>query len=327
VPVSRQTVQKGRWKDDSCRFRDDQVSFTVSGYTIYERLGSGARATIWLAENQRTGEMVALKRVVRRATDDDRFLIQAQNDFEISHKLTHPYLRKSYELRRVRKLFQTRELHILMEYVDGRTLEQVGALGTHGILGIFVRVAHGLDALHQMGYIHTDIKPNNIMIGNDGEVKIIDFGLSCKIGQIKERIQGTPDYIAPEQVERRIPLDQRTDVYNFGATLYWAITGQNFPTVMPSKKRSTGIDLAGPKEAQLPEDLNPNVPTALSRLVMDCCKQNPQDRPGSMGEVIRRLELAQHILDKNQATLTGPAIRGKRGPMQTLSSPSGDTVA
>lgn len=303
------------------------MSFSVSGYTIYERLGTGARATIWLAENQRTGEMVALKRVVRRATDDDRFLVQAQNDFEISRQVNHPYLRKSFELRRIRRLFQTRELHILMEYVDGRTLEQIGPLGTHGLLGIFTRVAHGLDALHQMGYVHTDIKPPNIMVGNDGEVKIIDFGLSCPLGHIKERIQGTPDYIAPEQVERRIPLDQRTDVYNFGATLYWAITGKAFPTVMPSKKRSTGIDLLGPREVVPPEQVNPNVPTALSRLVLDCCKVNPQERPANMQEVIRRIELAQHILDKNQATLTGPAIRGKRGPMEPLSASSGDSAS
>ncbi len=303
------------------------MSFTVPGYTIYERLGTGARATIWLAENQRTGEMVALKRVCRRATDDDRFLIQAVNDYDISRQLNHPYLRRSFEMRRMRRLFRTRELHILMEYVDGRTLEQVGPLGTHGLLGIFLRVAHGLEALHQMGYIHTDMKPNNVMIGNDGEVKIIDFGMACKIGHVKERIQGTPDYIAPEQVERRIPLDQRTDVYNFGATLYWAITGQNYPTVMPSKKRRSGYDLVGPKQALPPEQINPNVPTALSRLVMDCCRANPQERPGNMAEVIRRLELAQHILDKNQATLTGPAIRGKRGPMQAITSPSGDTAA
>ncbi len=301
------------------------MSFTVPGYTIYERLGTGARATIWLAENQETGEMVALKRVVRRATEDDRFLVQAINDYEISGKVNHPYLRKSFDMRRVRRFFQTKELHILMEYVDGRTLEEVGALGTHGLLGIFMRVAHGLDALHQMGFIHTDIKPNNIMVGNDGEVKIIDFGLACRIGKIKERIQGTPDYIAPEQVERRVPLDQRTDVYNLGATLYWAVTGKHYPTVMPSKKRSTGIDLVGPKEATPPEQINPNVPTALSRLVLDCCSPQPQNRPANMSEVVRRLELAQHILDKNEATLTGPAVRGKRGPMQTWSA--GDSAA
>lgn len=271
--------------------------------------------------------MVALKRVVRHATDDDRYLVQAQTDYEMSRKLDHPYLRKSFELRRIRRFFQTRELHILMEYVDGRTLEEIGPLGTHGLLGIFMRVAHGLDAMHQAGYIHTDIKPNNIMVGNDGEVKIIDFGLSCPIGHVKNRIQGTPDYIAPEQVGRRVPQDQRTDVYNFGATLYWCITGKHFPTVMPSKKRSTGIDLVGSREAVPPEEINPNVPTALSRLVLDCCRENPAERPPNMTEVIRRLELAQHILDKNEATLTGPAVRGKRGPMQTSSTSSGDSAA
>jgi len=302
------------------------VSFTVPGYTIYERIGTGARSTIWLVADRQTGEQFALKRVIRRATDDDRYLVQAQNDFTVSSQLNHPYLRRSLEMRRIRRLFQLKELHIRMEYVDGRTLEEIGPLGTHGLLGVFARVAHGLHALHQLGYVHADMKPNNILIGNDGEVKVIDYGQSCPIGHVKGRIQGTPDYIAPEQVERRVPLDQRTDVFNLGATLYWAITGQAYPTVMPSKKRRSGIDLVGPREAPPPEVLNPNVPAALSRLVMDCCKANPNERPADMVEVIRRLELAQHILDKNQATLTGPAIRGKRGPMQTLSASPGDSA-
>jgi len=298
----------------------------VPGYTVFERLGTGARATIWLVADQQTGEQFALKRVMRRASDDDRFMIQAENDYNISRQLNHPYLRRSFELRRLRRFLKLKEIHILMEYVDGRTLEQIGPLGTHGLLGIFIRVAHGLDALHQAGFVHTDIKPNNIMLGHDGEVKIIDFGQSCKIGHIKGRIQGTPDYIAPEQVERRLPLDQRTDVFNLGATLYWSITGQAFPTVIPSKKRSTGIDLLGPREAVPPEELNPNIPAALSRLVLDCCKENPKERPANMSEVVRRLEVAQHILDKNQATLTGPAIRGKRGPMEAVSDSGGGSA-
>lgn len=285
------------------------MSFTVSGYTIYERLGIGARSTIWLVSDQRTGEQFALKRVVRRATDDDRYINQALNDFAISVRLSHPALRRSIELRRIRKFFQLRELQILMEHVDGRTLEHIGPLGMHGLLRVFIKVADGLDALHQMGLVHADIKPNNILVGFNGEVKIIDFGQSCPIGHIKGRIQGTPDYIAPEQVERGIPLDQRTDVFNFGATLYWAITGSAFPTVLPSKKRAGGIDLVGPRETRLPEELNPNVPAALSKLIMDCCRGNPNDRPANMQEVHRRLELAQHVLDKNEQSLTGPATR------------------
>jgi serine/threonine-protein kinase len=285
------------------------LSFTVSGYTVYERLGTGARSTIWLVSEHRTGKLYALKRVVRRATDDDRFLNQAINDYDISSRLNHENLRQSYDIRRLRRLFQLRELHVVMEYVEGRSLEEIGPLGIHGLIGIFRSVAQGLDALHHAGYVHTDIKPNNVIIGDHGVVKIIDFGQSCPIGHIKGRIQGTPDYIAPEQVEKGIPLDQRTDVFNLGATLYWAVTGKNYPTVMPSKKRKTGIDLMGPRQAQPPEELNPNIPPALSRLVLDCCHNNPKDRPQNMSEVIRRLEVVQHILDKNEATLIGPATK------------------
>lgn len=303
------------------------MSFTVPGYTVYERLGTGARSTIWLVVDQHNGRQLALKRVVRRATDDDRFINQAINDYEISCKLNHPCLRRSFELRRVRRLFQLKELHILMEYVEGRSLEEIGALGIHGLTGIFVRVAEGLDALHQSGYVHTDMKPNNILIGARGEVKIIDFGQSCPIGHVKGRIQGTPDYIAPEQVERGIPLDQRTDVFNLGATLYWAITGQAYPTVLPSKRRREGIDLLMPRQAQPPHELNPNVPPAMSRLVMDCCQENPKNRPANMSEVIRRLQVVQHVLDKNDATLVGPMAsdQNTKNVIKTMiPSPSSD---
>ena len=285
------------------------MSFKVHGYTIYERLGTGARSTIWLVVNQRTGEQFALKRVVRRRpSDDDRFINQALNDFAVSSRVNHPVLRRSFELWRVRRLLKLKELHILMELVQGRTLEEIGALGTDGMLRLFIQVAQGLDALHQFSYVHTDIKPNNIMVTEDGEVKVIDFGQSCPIGHVKGRIQGTPDYIAPEQVEKGIPLTQRTDVFNLGATLYWAITG----------------DLVGPREAPPPEKLNPNVPTALSRLVMDCCQQNPKDRPAEMQEVIRRLEVTQHILDKNGVTLRGEPGSQAHGSVSTSSASSPD---
>lgn len=287
------------------------MSFSVPGYIIYERLGIGARSSIWLVADRETGEQFALKRVIRRATDDARFLVQAENDFEVSSKLDHPYLRRSYDIRRIRKLFSVKELHVIMEYVDGRTLEDIGPLGMHGLIGLFQKVAEGLEALHRLGYVHADMKPNNIMVGNDGQVKIIDFGQSCPIGHIKNRVQGTPDYMAPEQAQRGVPLTERTDIFNFGATLYWAITGKTFPTVMQSKKRATGIDLVGPREAPEPHELNPNVPTALSRLVMDCCQPTPKDRPSDMREVRFRLEVTQHILDKNGATLVGPVVRGR----------------
>lgn len=300
------------------------MNFSVPGFVIYERLGTGARSTIWLVVEQATGRQFALKRVRRRPTDDDRFLRQALNDYEVSSKVSHSVLRQSHRLWRVRRLLQLREIRILMELVEGRTLEQVGPMGTHGLLRIFIRVAEGLHAMHQQHFVHSDIKPNNILLADNGEVKVIDFGQSCPIGHVKGRIQGTPDYIAPEQVEKGMPLTQRTDVFNLGATLYWAVTGKAFPTVMPSQKRVGGIDLVGPREAPEPYEVNPKVPMALSRLIMDCCRPNPKDRPAGMPEVIRRLEVAQHVLDKNGVTLMGaPTVNGC-DPVPTSPLPSKD---
>ena len=296
------------------------MSFTVPGYTVYERVGIGARSTIWLVGHRDTGEQRILKRVLKRSADDDRFLAQAENEHTISSQFEHPYLRRTFEIRRIRRMLKIRELHLIMEYFDGRTLEDIGPLGKSGLTGIFIKVAQGIQALHEKEIVHADLKPNNILINEAGMVKIIDFGQSCPVGHVKGRIQGTPGYIAPEQVERGMPLDKTTDVYNFGATLYWAITGQPYPTVMPQKKRTVGIELAGPRTAPPAHDLNPNVPIALSRLVSDCCKTNPRERPSDFSEVLRRLSVTQELLDKNDGTLTGPVIRRKDSPDEVSSS-------
>jgi serine/threonine protein kinase len=302
------------------------VSLEVPGFTVIERLGTGARSSIWHVCDLRTGQRYALKRVRRRVTDDQRYLEQALNEFSVSVRFEHPNLRKSYEIRRIRKVFQLRELHVLMEYVDGVTLQQRGPKDIHDTIRIFKKVAEGLDALHQLGYVHADMKPNNILVGEkDDEVKIIDFGQSCPIGHIKERIQGTPDYIAPEQV-RRLPLDHRTDVFNYGATLYWLLAGKPFPTILPSHKRGSGIDLAGPREARPPHEIDERVPVSLSRLVMDCCHSNVKDRPPNMREIIRRLEVVEHVLERNQSGDSAPTPQ-KDSTDSLPAAQSGDSAA
>src|SRR5690606_35077399 len=109
---------------------------------------------------------------------------------------------------------------VLMEMVDGLTLEHYVPDNLIELCRIFQQTALGLHAMHEAGYVHADIKPNNILFMDDQRVKIIDFGQSCKADTVKDRIQGTPDYIAPEQVLRRA-ITPQTDVFNLGATMYW----------------------------------------------------------------------------------------------------------
>jgi serine/threonine protein kinase len=160
------------------------------------------------------------------------------------------------------------------------------------VLLIFRMVAGGLHAMHQRGYIHCDIKPNNILISESGMIKIIDLGQSCRIGTTKQRIQGTPDYIAPEQVRRKA-LNPRTDVFNLGATMYWALTGRNVPTLIP-KKDKFGFTI--PQERKAPHEIKKQLPLEVSKIVMDCVEERPQNRPANMMAIISRLDIIIHNL-------------------------------
>ncbi len=270
-------------------------------YTILEKLGKGAKSTIWKALDPSNGQIYTIKRVVRESDKDDRFFEQTETEYRISSKFTHPYLRKSFELIKIRKWLKIQELILVMEYVEGCTLKQANLSDIEEIINVFVKVAQGLDELHNLGYLHTDIKPKNILLIPHNGIKIIDFGQSCPIGYRKKRIQGTPDFMAPEQVERGI-LDQRTDVFNFGASLYWVLTGQNFPTTMPKHHHSSdSINIPQRiEDIPRPDQLNEDVPMALSKLVMDCCNYNINERPENMREVIARLEVAHHLYYKQK---------------------------
>ncbi|HYO08289.1 MAG TPA: serine/threonine-protein kinase [Tepidisphaeraceae bacterium] len=266
-------------------------------YEVLERLGEGARSTIYRVRDPVTGREFALKHVHRTEPKDIRFIEQMEAEFEISRQFTHPNLRRSFELKLVKTmLLKVSEAYLVMEYVDAKPLDVRPPSNMMDVIDTFIGAAQGLRAMHQMGYAHCDIKPNNILRNERGDVKVIDFGQSCKIGTVKERIQGTPDYIAPEQVTRR-PISVQTDVFNLGATLYWAITGKAIPTLYTVNKKGENSFLLDSK-IDTPADLNPRTPPAVSNLVMECIATKPSKRPADMDQMINRLELGKHILLK-----------------------------
>jgi len=267
----------------------------VPGYQVIEYLGSGARSTIWRVRDRRENRLYALKRVTKQPGDDNRFIEQAENEFRVAIQFDHPAVRKYYRRRRLRRWLRVEELHLLMELCEGTSCQANRPSQISSIVNIFLTVAQALAHMHSRGFVHADIKPNNIIVASNGTVKIIDFGQSCPMGAVKPRIQGTPDFIAPEQVHCR-PLDARTDVYNFGAALYWTLTGQPIPTVLP--KRSEGIQLLSDQRVIHPEKLNPEVTPGLGRLIMDCIELEPARRLGSMRDVIVRLDLIAHRLNR-----------------------------
>jgi serine/threonine-protein kinase len=266
----------------------------VGGFIIKKRIGTGARSTIYLANDGQDNTDIALKRIITEKPEDVRILEQTETEYKVARRINHPYVRKCYKLKKIRSSFRlkVKEMLLSMEYFEGKTLENSPTLSLVDVLLVFRMVANGLNAMHRSGFVHCDVKPNNILLNKPGLIKIIDLGQSCKIGTTKRRIQGTPDYIAPEQVRRK-PLTPKTDIFNLGATMYWALTGHNVPTLIP-KKDSLGLVV--PRTCPTPHQLKKKIPLPISKLVMDCIKDNPAHRPTDMPTVISRLDIIIHSL-------------------------------
>ncbi len=273
----------------------------VGGFTIKKRIGTGARSTIYLATDHQTNTDVALKRIIFERPEDTRVFEQTENEFKVAQRINHPYIRKCYKLKKIRTMLKLNEMLLSMELFEGKSLEDVPTLSLVDVLLVFRMVATGLNAMHREGFIHCDIKPNNILMGKAGSIKIIDLGQSCKIGTTKRRIQGTPAYIAPEQVRRK-PLGPGTDVFNLGATMYWALTGKNVPTLIHKRNEPLISQRNGPasiviqRKYPAPHELKKGVPIGISRLVMDCVKDKPTQRPPNMMTLISRLDMMIHSL-------------------------------
>jgi len=280
----------------------------VAGHQVLAELGHGAASAIYLVQDPKKKQIWAMKHIQKRDSKDQRFLDQAEREYEVGSKVDHPSIRKIVKRLKARQFFTVRELYLLMEYVDGISLENHRPEKTSEALEIFRRVAEGLAHMHAAGYVHADMKPNNIVVTESGDVKVIDLGQSCPSGTVKERIQGTPDYIAPEQVHRRA-ITPKTDIYNLGATMYWTLTGKHIPTAMPK-----GDSLVSSLEDSMIEkptpvrELNPDVPERLAELILQCVEVNPAHRPGTMQEVADALDLVRAKMLAGQRRASGELI-------------------
>ncbi len=269
-------------------------------YDVIDHIGEGAASQIYAVSDRKTQQLYALKHVVRKTEKDARFIEQLENEFAVGQKVAHPNLRRIIEMKANRSLLlKVNEAVLVMELFDGVPLENSLPRTLSPLIQIFIETAKGLEALHKAGFVHCDLKPSNILINGNGHVKVIDLGQACPIGTAKKRIQGTPDYIAPEQVKLQ-PVSVRTDIYNFGRDLaYQAICGRKMPTLFTAGKGENSIlsdDLIN-----TPRQLNPMLPETLSNFVMECTRTNPAKRPADMSDVIRRLEIIQHSVSKQTA--------------------------
>jgi serine/threonine-protein kinase len=278
---------------------------SLFGYDVLELIGEGAGSLIYAVSDPADNHLYALKHVIRKHEKDIRFIEQLEAEHTVGQLVRHPGLRRTFDLKINKNLFfKPTEAALIMELFDGRPLEFAKPKTLPGLVDVFIKTARALDSLHSLGYVHCDLKPNNILIDADGAVKVIDLGQAAKQTTVKKRIQGTPDYIAPEQVQCG-PVTFRTDVFNLGATMYWALAGTKLPTLYTVKKKENSFLL----DARIdpPHAINKLVPEALGNLVMECVKTSPVKRPKNMNEVATRLELIRHAIAKSPSPDAAPA--------------------
>src|SRR3954469_8324582 len=214
---------------------------SLFGYDIISEIGQGAASRIYAVTDHQSGQVYALKHVIRKVEKEQRFIEQVQNEYETSKAVSHPVLRKVYDLKTVKKFFgPIVEVALIMEMIDGVPYDERPLSSVKAVLDGFMKVADALWEVNKAGYVHCDTKPGNIMLNAANEVRLIDLGQACKIGATKERVQGTPSFIAPEQARCK-PLTEQTDGYKFGATLYWRLPGRRVPTLVTVEKSERRI--------------------------------------------------------------------------------------
>jgi serine/threonine-protein kinase len=270
---------------------------SLFGYEIIDQIGEGAGSLIYAVSHPQTKQIYALKHVVRKTDKHARFIEQLEAEFEVGRKISHVNLRRVIDYQAKKTILgKVTEAALVMELFDGVPMDVTLPRGMTTLVQVFIETGRALEAMHTAGFVHCDLKPNNILLSRENHVKVIDLGQACSINTKKARIQGTPDYIAPEQV-KCLPVTIRTDIYNLGATMYWALSARKLPTLFTLKKGDNSIladDLI-----PAPHMLNPLVPQTLSNFVMECVRISPRKRPADMGEVVRRLEIINHGIERD----------------------------
>lgn len=262
-------------------------------------IGYGAGSTVYAVSRPDSGQIFALKHVVRTDDKSVRFIEQLENEYNVGKQVRHPNLRAivDYQVHRS-MMMRVTEAALVMELFDGAPLDLRQPTQISQILNCYAQTARAMHAMHVGGFVHCDLKPANILADNEWKVKVIDLGQACKVGSVKARIQGTPDYISPEQVKCK-PVTPQTDVFNFGASLYWSLTGQKLPTLFTLQKGENSFlvdDFIAP-----PSKFNPFVTDNISSFVMECTRINPTKRPQNMDVVASRLDILEHTARKAEA--------------------------
>lgn len=259
-----------------------------SRYELGAELGSGGMGKVFRGTDTTLGRTVAIKILAPRFASDDRFVERFRREAQAAARLSHPNIVAVFDTGTENGVH-----FIVMEYIDGRTLGEVladGPMPSEQALEIGMKVCAGLAAAHAAGVIHRDVKPGNIMLTNDGEVKVMDFGIARAVEGDSTLTQtgmvmGTASYLSPEQAQgERVGI--HSDIYSLGCVLYHLLTGHPPFTGAPVAVAYQHVST----DPTPPSRERKEVAASVDRPVLTAMAKRPSDRHASAEDFQRDLE-------------------------------------
>jgi len=288
---------------------------TLAELEIVRELGEGGSSHVYLAKRPDIDHFVAIKIMNENLVSDPVAVKRFQQEAAALRSLRHPNIARVYDF----GLLEDGRAYIVMEYIEGQTLEKrladKGPLASVEAKRYFQQIAAALDTAHEKGILHRDVKPGNIIITKDHQIKLVDFGLA-RISQSAETqtvtctiiAAGTPAYMSPEQCTGG-KVDERSDIYSLGCVLYEALSGRK---VFPA---SNGFACMQMHTFETPQPLPNTYDSDLKHLqdiAMQCLEKAPENRFQSMSEIETLLSLSQG------AIMFGRGKNGHNSPEQRI---------
>ena len=295
-------------------------------YQVLDKVGTGGMATVYRGMDQVLGRTVAIKTMLPQYATDPSFAARFKQEAQAAAALNSPYIVSVYDWGKDGDTY-----YIIMEYLRGTDLKsgirKHGALDCKKVAQIGSQIAQALSVAHNHDIIHRDIKPQNIMVQPDGNIKVMDFGIArAKNSHLTtdNSVLGTAHYVSPEQTQGK-PLGPTTDLYSLGIVMYEAATGRvpfdgdNAVTVAMKQVTEQPVP---------PSQINPNVDPQLEAIILKCMQKDPKDRFQTADELYHTLHdyLAGRMQAVNNATAMLPVAAATtplsaRGSNSTQSMP------
>ncbi|MBT3295055.1 MAG: serine/threonine protein kinase [Verrucomicrobia bacterium] len=298
------------------------VPAQLGQFRLLRLLGTGGMGGVYHAYDETLGRNVAIKVMLESLGEDGDFVETFKREAQAVAKLNHPNIAQIYSFGQAKG-----QPYIVMELINGRhmdkMIEEEPTLDEALVLRIALEIAGGLAAADEIGLIHGDIKPENILLDKKGSSKLVDFGLATFAHQNKpEGIWGTPYYIAPEKV-RRHRVDARSDIYSLGATIFHALTGQPpFDGDTPVDVVKARLNAPAPAVSTLREGINPEVDRIVARMLEAEPGRRYPTYASLLGDLKKTLEKLGPSKKSTQAVRSKKVIIRKRGARPASSSKS-----